>query len=562
MLHVLILTYQGTTVRRLSTQNAQLQQQIWTDYLACMVERKGVTISFRKGSVVRYPLDLTRSWLGWLAQQMRNHDQTNFYLEHLQPDWLTEKQQRTYALLGVRLPAMIIGALVCIILGWFFFYVSGWITVSEWQELPRDIVLGGVLGGFLCPVVLSVSSPSVTWMPQRQGTTLVISVGVGLVIGFSIGWGTDTTLKQWLSDGLIYGVLLSAGSFLLQRVLLASPHLSLPTSRQRSGRWVALVIIVRRLHLRRALLVTLAIGLSYGLSYWLNYELSYGLSTGLSAGLDYQMNAGLSFGLSHGLNAGLSFGLASILISVILGYLQDTIHLRENVSFSWRNLRKRLFASNHLYPALFVTGILVVYFVVSAELDYGSSHALTFGLGVGFCFGPCFGLLCWLLLGLYQNIGQERIEDQDRRTPNQGIRQSLYNSVLLSLIVGTMIAGTGILTYGLSFGLSAGLSAGLSYGLNYGLSYGLAYGLSNFWPLFIASTILVWIIMGGLMVWRHYLIRFLHQRAQAFPWKGPQFLDTAKTCILLKRVGGGYSFIHRLLLDFLADTYEHERKNS
>src|SRR5213078_4651978 len=79
MVHILILTYQGTSVQQLSTDYEQLQHQIWTDYLARIVKRKGNT-----------PLKQTRAFLGWLAQEMRVHDRTDFYLEHLQPDWLSE----------------------------------------------------------------------------------------------------------------------------------------------------------------------------------------------------------------------------------------------------------------------------------------------------------------------------------------------------------------------------------------------------------------------------------------------------------------------------------------
>jgi hypothetical protein len=57
---------------------------------------------------------------------------------------------------------------------------------------------------------------------------------------------------------------------------------------------------------------------------------------------------------------------------------------------------------------------------------------------------------------------------------------------------------------------------------------------------------------GGLAVWRHSVIRFLLQRSRIFPGRAPQFLNDASARFLLRRVGGGYSFVHRLLLDHLA----------
>jgi hypothetical protein len=36
------------------------------------------------------------------------------------------------------------------------------------------------------------------------------------------------------------------------------------------------------------------------------------------------------------------------------------------------------------------------------------------------------------------------------------------------------------------------------------------------------------------------------------PWNYPRFLDYAAERILLRKVGGGYIFVHRLLLEYFA----------
>jgi len=89
-LSVLILTYQGKAARDLPKLGSrqQQQQQIFTHYSQRMIERKG--------NPVRYPLQSTRTRLAWLAQQMREHNQTVFYLEQLQPDWLPERRRPFY----------------------------------------------------------------------------------------------------------------------------------------------------------------------------------------------------------------------------------------------------------------------------------------------------------------------------------------------------------------------------------------------------------------------------------------------------------------------------------
>jgi DNA polymerase III delta prime subunit len=103
MLQILILTYHGTLVRELSQKEARLREQIWDDYVQRMVKRKG--------DAERYPVNQTIAWLSWLARQMRAHNQTIFYLEQLQADWLP-KRQRTFYRWSILLLMGLVGGLV------------------------------------------------------------------------------------------------------------------------------------------------------------------------------------------------------------------------------------------------------------------------------------------------------------------------------------------------------------------------------------------------------------------------------------------------------------------
>src|SRR2546421_8119272 len=49
-----------------------------------------------RGAVAPYTPQQTIHWLGWLASQMALHNQTEFYLESMQPDWLWKKRARRY----------------------------------------------------------------------------------------------------------------------------------------------------------------------------------------------------------------------------------------------------------------------------------------------------------------------------------------------------------------------------------------------------------------------------------------------------------------------------------
>jgi WD40 repeat protein len=73
-------------------------------------------------------------------------------------------------------------------------------------------------------------------------------------------------------------------------------------------------------------------------------------------------------------------------------------------------------------------------------------------------------------------------------------------------------------------------------GLVVGIFSGLAYGLRN----------------GGIACIQHMFLRWLFWRAKAMPWNYPRFLDYAAKQILLSKVGGGYIFVHRLLLEYFA----------
>jgi hypothetical protein len=54
------------------------------------------------------------------------------------------------------------------------------------------------------------------------------------------------------------------------------------------------------------------------------------------------------------------------------------------------------------------------------------------------------------------------------------------------------------------------------------------------------------------MVIRHVLLRRVLYSAGYIPWNYARFLDYAAEIGLLRKVGGGYIFAHRYLLDYFA----------
>jgi hypothetical protein len=94
----------------------------------------------------------------------------------------------------------------------------------------------------------------------------------------------------------------------------------------------------------------------------------------------------------------------------------------------------------------------------------------------------------------------------------------------------------------LGFGLM-GLAGELFMALGFGLGGGLVFGL----------------VVGGAAWLQHYLLRFLLYCSGAMPWNLTRFLDYAADRIFLRKVGGGYIFIHRLLMEYFA-SLEPEQK--
>jgi hypothetical protein len=157
-------------------------------------------------------------------------------------------------------------------------------------------------------------------------------------------------------------------------------------------------------------------------------------------------------------------------------------------------------------------------------LSAGLSGRLFFGLRLGLVLG--FSI--WLALGLVDGLTDkesalfQRISE--RTTPNRGVHRSLKNAIFFVLLLG-----------GLS-GLVLGLISGLNEGLVSGLIIGLFAGIE----------------LGGYAVIQHYVLRFLLWGEGFAPLRYVRFLDHAADLLFLRKVGGGYIFVHRMILEHFA----------
>jgi hypothetical protein len=158
-----------------------------------------------------------------------------------------------------------------------------------------------------------------------------------------------------------------------------------------------------------------------------------------------------------------------------------------------------------------------------AALLVGPAGALLGSVVIGVLFGVVFGL-----------SGGE-VPDQSTMTPNQSIHRSARRATKVGLTTGIVVGALGGVGYGLSQG-AGNVQSGLLYGLGVGMVFAVAGAL----------------VSGGYACLSHLTMRVVLWRADALPLDATRFLDYAAERIFLRKAGGGYLFVNRLLQEHLA----------
>ena len=271
-------------------------------------------------------------------------------------------------------------------------------------------------------------------------------------------------------------------------------------------------------------------------------ELGGGLVLGLGGWLDGWLGGGLVGGLAGGLVGGLAG-------------MRDSIEPVGLLKWSWGEVASGLVGELRRALVWGLRGVLVrglVFALVGGLVSglRGALHGELFGelvegLVVGMAVGLALGLSAELVGGLGVGLlrGLSNVELQARMVPNQGIWQSARNALVVCLVsglVGGLVGGLVRLVVGLVGGLLDVLPNVLPGGLLYGLMAAVTLGLH----------------FGGAAVILHFALRYFLWRDGYLPWNLVQFLDYAAERIFLRKVGGGYVFIHGLLQDYFASLYQ------
>ena len=148
-----------------------------------------------------------------------------------------------------------------------------------------------------------------------------------------------------------------------------------------------------------------------------------------------------------------------------------------------------------------------------------------------------------LILGLIfvLTTGWLSLNIQQRIFPNQGIKNSVKNSNWIGLIQGLLICFFyGIIAATLYRPPDVDDRIILIYNLAYGLYFGSIAGF------------IFWVRYGGSSFIEHFSLRRILYRKGRIPWNYARFLDYATDRLLMKKVGGGYVFYHRMLMEHFA----------
>lgn len=211
---------------------------------------------------------------------------------------------------------------------------------------------------------------------------------------------------------------------------------------------------------------------------------------------------GINKNWSVGLIVALFSGTVMLFIDRVMGGIWrtgfHTVKPVESLKWSWSNVRN---------PLIFWISLSSIIGLLLESLD-----AVNHGLAIGSFYGLIFGLV----IGLSNSS-----EIETKTVPNQGIWQSARNALFTTII---------------STASFLGLAALLKFSSFFAIILGVLLGL----------------LAGGVPCIEHFSLRLVLYLTQCIPWNYAHFLNYAVDRILLQKVGGGYIFIHRLLMEHFA----------
>jgi hypothetical protein len=473
-------------------------------------------------------------WLSWLARGMQQHGQTVFLIEQLQPSWLSSRRQRYAYGVASRLAAGIpLGVIVGVIVTLILVFLDLESTVQRLRQpgrIPSEILL-------------------------MAGFALVIAVVPGLVLGsgaaildlLRLRGNRVLTLperfgERWRSTVFVVGY--QGGLTLLSYTILACVGGLLALGWSLTGKETSVLYFLLIVTAVMAFLAPFAALI--GSVIWGNRAARQSQGSDIST----VETLGWSWAAARkGVLPGLVHGSGSLLLSCLCPILFPLMLLTGATGAGFGlvigllprvSVRKAVwgFGKVGLRGGLLVgLGLVLVAAVILSFIEPWTAVIL---VGVVVLCGICGGAIGGIFNGLQSKVVAIKTR------PNQGMRLSLKNA----------LAGGGLVA--VPFGLAGGV-AGLSAGLWPTTAMGNAGIYATFFAL---SAALVAGLFGSLWYggvdWiYHFVLRLILGLRHALPFRLSRFLDYAADELhFLQKVGGGYMFIHRYLLEHFATLEE------
>jgi tetratricopeptide (TPR) repeat protein/adenylate kinase family enzyme len=243
--------------------------------------------------------------------------------------------------------------------------------------------------------------------------------------------------------------------------------------------------------------------------------------------------------------------LIGLFVSLLLGILSVLLFKLIKLFFSKRPIQlniRLLSILDFIFKNILIQGISVGIFIWIVSLIFPiqitsliiqlTSIFLVFSFLSGFIIFCLFGII-----GAVVGV-QDSVDIQKETTSVNPVKKALVNSIILTVI--------------------GGLISGLIIGGLYFLSNSSPF-LEKNRETFIGFTTIFGIFSGqvvGFACIQHLTLRLTLYKYKYIAWNFTHFLEYATERIFLQKVGGGYIFVHRLLLEHFAALYQPSQLSS
>ena len=229
--------------------------------------------------------------------------------------------------------------------------------------------------------------------------------------------------------------------------------------------------------------------------------------------------------------------------------LRIKLYLIDSVTWDWQQAKKwvgfcLIIGSIFGLISGLVNGTVLWLFSMRS---IGVGVSFVFGLAMGICYGWIYGMVGILISGL-------KVRQVDRVTrPGEKLLFFFRNFVFVGLGFGL----TGMISFQLLNSLKNWLVSTFMVGAPLGIwSSWIINGSTGELLIWLSLGVVFGLIFGGYTLLQHYILRLILALYHLLPLRLIPFLDHCVDLIFLRRVGGGYIFVHRLLMEHFAEMDE------